>query len=306
MAKEKNAKENAEEKRKKKGCQQRHRVELNPLKAEADLRSLWNSEKHTKEQACEVLAKLVDSRHITGKHFEHSALVQDIMVFLKERAEKEGVIQGVRKAFKRCVGALCCWSAASQQQRKPGQDKLLTEDKSSSPEACTQAAKRRQELAAEEPDRPLLCCNKLRGDRACRPDGPPGLLCPLQFARLREWTAVVVRRGEHSGTGLALRVGGGNCGAGDGDCVLSWPGLHNTRPSPDAAAGLLLLLLAVLASGPEVHEVLAFGSRQPGAACARFRGPQEGHRVVCGPHGRDAGRSRGGLAGGLGDLVPSL
>ena len=58
-AKEKNAKENAEEKRKKKGCQQRHRVELNPLKAEADLRSLWNSEKHTKEQACEVLAKLV-------------------------------------------------------------------------------------------------------------------------------------------------------------------------------------------------------------------------------------------------------
>ena len=80
----------------------------------------------------------MDSRHITGKHFEHSALVQDIMVFLKERAEKEGVIQGVRRAFKRCVGALCCLSVAgaSQQQRKPGQDKLLTEDKSSSPPAA--------------------------------------------------------------------------------------------------------------------------------------------------------------------------
>ncbi len=131
MAKEKNAKENAEEKRKKKGCQQRHRVELNPLKTETDLRSLWNSENHTKEQACEVLAKLVDSRHITGKHFEHSALVQDIMVFLKERAEREGV----RKVLKRCVDALCFWSAAGVLQRKPGQDTPLTEAKSRSPPA---------------------------------------------------------------------------------------------------------------------------------------------------------------------------
>jgi hypothetical protein len=70
------------------------------------------------------LAKLVDCRHITGKHFEHSALVQDIMVFLKECAERGGV----RKAFKRCVGAMCCWSGAgaSQQQRKQGQDTQAT------------------------------------------------------------------------------------------------------------------------------------------------------------------------------------
>ena len=134
MAKEKNAKENAEEKRKKKGCQQRHRVELNPLKTETDLRSLWNSENHTKEQACEVLAKLVDSRHITGKHFEHSALVQDIMVFLKERAEREGVC----KVLKRCADALCFWSAAGalQQQRKPGQDTLRTGAQIRSPPAA--------------------------------------------------------------------------------------------------------------------------------------------------------------------------
>jgi hypothetical protein len=134
MAKEKNAKENAEEKRKKKGCQPRHRVELNPLKAEADLRSLWNSEKHTKEQSCEVLAKLVDSRHITGRHFEHSALVQDIMVFLKERAEREGVC----KVLKRCADALCFWSAAGalQQQRKSGQDTLRTGAQIRSPPAA--------------------------------------------------------------------------------------------------------------------------------------------------------------------------
>ena len=134
MAKEKNAKENAEEKRKKKGCQQRHRVELNPLKTETDLRSLWNSENHTKEQACEVLAKLVDSRHITGKHFEHSALVQDIMVFLKERAEREGVC----KVLKRCADALCFWSAAEalQQQRRPGQDTLRTGAQIRSPPAA--------------------------------------------------------------------------------------------------------------------------------------------------------------------------
>ena len=135
MAKEKNAKENAKEKRKKNGYQPRHRVKLNPLKAEEDFASLWNAKNRTKEQACAVLAKLVNCRHISGKDFEDSALVKDILVFLKERAEKEGVIQGVRRAFKRCVGALCCWSAASQQQRKPGQDKLLTEDKSSSPPA---------------------------------------------------------------------------------------------------------------------------------------------------------------------------
>ncbi len=128
------AKENAEEKRKKKGCQPRHRVELNPLKAEADLRSLWNSEKHTKEQSCEVLAKLVDSRHITGRHFEHSALVQDIMVFLKERAEREGVC----KVLKRCADALCFWSAAGalQQQRKSGQDTLRTGAQIRSPPAA--------------------------------------------------------------------------------------------------------------------------------------------------------------------------
>ncbi len=32
--------------------------------------------------------------------------------------------------------------------------------------------------------------------------------------------------------------------------------------------------------------------------CARYLGPQQGHQDV-GPHGRDAGRPRGGLAGGL-------
>jgi hypothetical protein len=64
MAKEKNAKKKRKQKRKK-GCQPRHRVELNSLKAETAFRSLWKSmqdhtkEDHSKEQACEVLAKLV-------------------------------------------------------------------------------------------------------------------------------------------------------------------------------------------------------------------------------------------------------
>jgi hypothetical protein len=123
----KTAKKKAKTKRKKvrkKGCQPSHQVELNALKAEAVFRSLWNRDSmrdHTKEQACEVLAKFVDCRHITGKDFEHCPLVQEIKVFLKQT-------ERVHKAFKRCVGALCCWSAAgaSQQQRKPGQDTAAT------------------------------------------------------------------------------------------------------------------------------------------------------------------------------------
>jgi hypothetical protein len=64
MAKEKNAKKKRKKKRKK-DCQPRHRVKLNPLKAETAFRSQWKSmkdhtkEDHSNEQACEVLAKLV-------------------------------------------------------------------------------------------------------------------------------------------------------------------------------------------------------------------------------------------------------
>jgi hypothetical protein len=64
MAKEKKAKKKRKKKRKK-DCQPRHRVKLNPLKAETAFRSQWKSmkdhtkEDHSNEQACEVLAKLV-------------------------------------------------------------------------------------------------------------------------------------------------------------------------------------------------------------------------------------------------------
>jgi hypothetical protein len=84
------SKKKGKKKPKNKVCQTRHRVKFNPLKTETDIRSLWKSNNHTKEQACEVLAKLVDCRHITGKDFGNSGLVHDIMVFLKERAERGG------------------------------------------------------------------------------------------------------------------------------------------------------------------------------------------------------------------------
>jgi hypothetical protein len=58
---------------------------------------------------------------------------------LKESAEREGG----RKVLKRCVDALCFWSAAaaSQQQRKPGQDTLRTQTKILPPPSASPASR---------------------------------------------------------------------------------------------------------------------------------------------------------------------